>query len=118
MRVKQTLPSLQTIEEGLRVEKETAKKIRRAMETCDNGYRRIYHAMQEIDSLLETYGVEYILSYGLSISSCINYYNTGETYQNTVLYIDNRKDYGPLSGFTIGNWGDYVERYPSIFGGE
>ena len=47
-----------------------------------------------------TFGVESIL--GSSDSDTIDYLNTGDTYELTVLYYRER--------FTVGNWGDIVER--------
>jgi hypothetical protein len=99
------LPSVNTISRRLNIDIQTAKKIRVEME---NSTRRNYHAaLEAIDELLGTHGVEGF--------NGVSYCNTGESYNTTVLYIRHNKSYGPCNGFSIGSWGDLVERYPAIF---
>ena len=98
------LPSIKTISRITDIE--TAKKIRTAMENYrdhSNPYAGITVSMQatieHIDTLLDTYGVEYIK--GSDGSPSITYCNAGDTYEDTVLFMAGR--------FIIGNWGGFVE---------
>lgn len=103
------LPSIRTIETRLSVTRETAKSIRRAMESTDS--RRVYHVMQEIDSLLGTHGIEYLTDSrdGMHQTFGIDYCNTGDTYGMTVMLDWSRCQW------LIGSWGDLVEQTPGRF---
>lgn len=79
---------------------------------CVNPPDREDVAMEAIDTLLETCGVEYIASADDSFSEAqgMSYCNTGDTYGLTILY-DHRS-----GKFSVGCWGDVVERDPRRFG--
>ena len=70
-----------------------------------NPYSDVEYRLFEIDTLIETYGVEYIrhkedkyyASYG------IEYCNNGQTYTPTICYDHMRKQW------SIACWGDFVE---------
>lgn len=59
-------------------------------------------AMEEIDSILGTHGVEYIPAGHNAKSPAITYCNAGDAYATTILLVNGR--------FRIGCWGDIVER--------
>lgn len=100
------LPSVKTIQTRLNLTSEQAKQVRAEME---NGSRRNYwHALNAIDAIIGTHGVTGF--------NGVSYCNTGDAYGTTVLYIRNSKSYDPCSGFSIGSWGNLVEKYPAIFG--
>lgn len=107
---------LQTVKD---VTPETARKIRRVWlkytreQLCDEfpacaAYvRACYHPpgtralrRMAIDSLLGTYGVEY-LGYTRRNPRPVHYCNAGDTYAHTVLFTGSR--------LWCGNWGDLVE---------
>lgn len=58
--------------------------------------------LQQIDTILRTFGVEYIPAGHNAKSPAIYYCNTGDTYDTTVLKVRGR--------FRVGCWGDIVER--------
>jgi hypothetical protein len=65
-----------------------------------------------MDAVYETFGVEYIRSRNDTFHEVrgIEYLNTGYPYTNTVLYDHNSRM------FSIGKWGDIVERNERRFG--
>lgn len=85
---------------------EDAKRIRTVIELATDSYfsptLRPGQAMNRIDSILGTHGVEHIPAGHNSKSPAITYCNTGDTYGTTVMLINGR--------FRIGCWGDIVER--------
>jgi hypothetical protein len=64
-------------------------------------------ALEQIDCILGTHGVEYILS--TNGTGAIYYCNTGDTYGRTLLY-DTRSQV-----FSVGSWGNVVERQEARF---
>jgi hypothetical protein len=103
------IPSIKTLQTGLRLDRSTAKTVRRIMEFVSQGDRRPYHALQEIDTILCTSGVEgFKLSAmnGTGVSVC--YCNTGETYRTTVCYVWSNHRY-ITTGFKVCSWGNLIE---------
>lgn len=64
--------------------------------------RHRYSRLRAIDKVLKTYGVEHIEHGHNTKSPAIDYCNTGDTYDTTVLKVNGR--------FRVGSWGDIVER--------
>ena len=96
-------PSVKTIETGLKVTHEKALQIRAIME-CSPAPSRYGGStgLRKIDEVLGTFGVEYIPhGHGMK-SPAIEYCNTGDPYNATVMHIRDR--------YVIGCWGDWVER--------
>ena len=62
--------------------------------------------MHAIDAELETCGVEFIPAGHNFKSPAIDYCNTGDTYDTTILRVHDRN---PVR-YVIGCWGDFVER--------
>lgn len=105
------LPSVRTIETRLRLDRGTAKAIRREMETLRSmGNLGVVYTMRRIDKLMGTCGVEYLRGgvddFG---NKGVEYCNSGDTYADTVLFdvAEGR--------FIIGSWGDLVMRNPKRF---
>jgi hypothetical protein len=72
-------------------------------------YRQCYHPMafgtaklSIADEILNTHGVEYITPGSNAKSPAIEYCNTGDTYQTTLMYVSGK-------GYRVGCWGDIVE---------
>lgn len=105
-------PSIKRLAQYFGIEK--AKRIRAAMEgkpvVEGESTGVLWHtvrnpqlaALHRIDSVLGTFGVEYIPRGHNAKSPAISYCNTGDTYQTTIMLINGR--------FVIGAWGDIVER--------
>ena len=74
-----------------------AHKVRHIMENMEPN-----RAMDELDRLLETFGVEYIHAGHNQKSPALFYLNTGDPYTTTVLLFRGKD-------FRIGSWGDIVE---------
>jgi hypothetical protein len=64
--------------------------------------RHRYSRMAAIDTVLGTFGVEYVAAGHNSKSPAFSYCNTGDTYDVTVLKVRGH--------FRVGCWGDIVER--------
>jgi hypothetical protein len=99
-------PSVKTLAKAFGADK--AKAIRKAMDESRgaSGYTTTsaaVQALEKIDVILGTHGVEYIPAGHNAKSPAIDYCNTGDTYDTTVLWV-----HGGV-GFRIGNWGSYVE---------
>lgn len=98
------IPSIKTI--ATICDAQTAKTVRRLMEEfrdkCPDGRLRPIVTLNAISSALNLFGVESIPRGHNAHSPAIEYVNTGETYQPTVLWINGR--------FSIGDWGSIVER--------
>jgi hypothetical protein len=109
------LPSVKTIEKILRCDNFAAKAIRGAMESFrDNGEnsRDLRRSLQVIDSIIDGHGVEFLRSNQDTIHAFhgLEYVNMGDPYRATVLF-----DHASQS-FSVGCWGDVVERNPRRFG--
>lgn len=91
-------PSIKTLCESFsHLTRGTAIQVRNAMR-----YKRPQEAMDIIDEILGTHGVEYISQGRNAKSPAITYCNTGDTYGTTILYVNGR--------YRVGCWGDIVER--------
>ena len=101
-------PSIKTIEAGLKVTRLQAVEIRQSMELFSHG-KTDYSIMRTIDGILGTHGVEYIDGSGTNGTNGMDYCNTGDTYDTTVLFDCKAQR------FVIGSWGDIVEKYPNRF---
>ena len=116
-------PSIRTIENGLQVCRDTARRIRGLMDGTVNPetslaarawLRQCYHrpsddelVMAAIDEALGTFGVEalegeWIDNYHQNIQAV--YCNAGDAYAPTVLLCHRRLRY------LVTSWGDYVEK--------
>jgi hypothetical protein len=67
--------------------------------------------LEEADRVLNGHGVEYIHSHADTMRSQdgLSYVNMGDTYDTTLLY-DHK-----TGRFSVGSWGDVVERQPRRF---
>lgn len=99
------IPSVKTMCDRLKIGSDAAKTIYALMErfhiTSPIGTRPTV-TLEKIDAILGTHGVEFIEAGSGSRSPSITYCNTGDTYDQTVLWVNGR--------FQIGCWGDIVER--------
>jgi hypothetical protein len=91
-------PSIKTLSHAFPyLSDEQVKAIRHAMT-----YQSPRKAMERIDEILGTHGVEYISRGHNAKSPAITYCNMGDTYDTTILYVRDR--------YRVGCWGDIVER--------
>lgn len=91
-------PSVKTLTAAFpKLDAQDVQRIRGAM--LDQHPRE---AMDIIDRILNTHGVEYIPQGHNAKSPAITYCNTGDTYGTTILYVNGR--------YRVGCWGDIVER--------
>lgn len=108
------IPTPKTIAARLAVTMETARAIRRAMETFDrSGQPFATETLETIAGILGECGAESIPPGDGPRSPSIEYVNTGETYAPTVLYLDGFTHGGRATGrgrWAVGSWGDVVER--------
>ena len=75
-----------------------AREARRIMKNTDSGSV----AMEQLDKLFNTCGVEFVGRGKNNKSPAFLYLNTGHTYATTILFINGQ--------FRVGNWGYIVER--------
>jgi hypothetical protein len=80
--------------------KQRAKLLRSILENTE--LKRV-ERLQQASALLNLHGVEYIPSGKNQKSPAIDYVNSGDTYDVTLMYVHYR-------GFKVGSWGDIVER--------
>lgn len=108
------LPSVQTLCRLLRLEESPARCVRLAMEEYRDGRRTLRMTMQEADRHLIGHGVEYLRSNCDTFRSVngIEYVNMGDPYRMTLLF-DHASE-----RFSVGCWGDVVERDERRFGEE
>jgi hypothetical protein len=95
-------PSITTLQRIKDVTPEDAERIRHVM--------RKYHfanAMQRIDSIINTCGVEYLTDKNGRLR--VAYCNAGDTYATTVCY--NLE----TSSYSVRCWGDWVEAHPARY---
>ena len=114
-------PSVRRIQSVQNIDLDVAKTIRKVMEAdtheavCElsrrasDYVRSCYHRpalshvkMYAIDELFESYGVEYIGKGYSQKSPAIEYCNSGDGYNPTVMLVNGR--------FRVGCWADIVER--------
>lgn len=110
--MRKCIPSVKTISSRLGGHPGLAMQIRASMETVTYSFHganasEVFNAMQHIDKLLETHGVEYLTP---TMGHCgwrgVDYCNAGDPYHCTVMF-----DW-QTERFLVGNWGDLVERQP------
>ena len=85
------------------------RELRRLLDLDEYRYSHESFAVRDAMLLAEaacpdigTFGVEYIPEGRGDRSPAVDYLNSGDTYADTLLYVRGR--------FTVGNWGDIVER--------
>jgi len=100
-------PSVQRMMDFLKISKEQASALKAMM---DDG-KSVSTILREADRLLNGHGVEYIQSHADTMRSQdgLSYVNMGDTYDTTLLY-DHK-----TGRFSVGSWGDIVERQPRRF---
>ena len=115
------LPSIKTLQTIKDVTLEDARKVRAILEcksvdavtelseSADRYVRQCYNKpplqtvkLTAADSILRTFGVEYISRGRGAKSPSIEYCNTGDTYASTLMWTRGR--------YIVGCWGDIVER--------
>ena len=115
------LPSVKMLQTIKDVTLEDARKVRAILEcnsvdavtelseSADRYVRQCYNRpplqmvkLTAVDSILRTFGVEYIPKGHNSKSPSIEYCNTGDTYAVTLMWTRGR--------YAVGDWGDIVER--------
>lgn len=113
-------PSVQTLQRGLAVERDTAKQIRGILDGSRSPLLLSNHAaaysaqcmgkpadymlkLVAINEILGLHGVEYIPAGRGKRSPAFYYLNTGDSYAVTILR------FGP-NQYRVGSWGDQVER--------
>jgi hypothetical protein len=113
------IPTPKTIAQRLRVPMETARIVRRMMENHErSGAPFATETIESIGDALSaggfaTYGAEFIGRGDGPRSPSIEYLNTGDTYDATILYLDGVTESGRSTGcgrWAVGSWGDIVER--------
>lgn len=100
-------PSVQRMVDFLKISKGDAAAVKARMD-AGAPYQNI---LEEADRLLNGHGVEYIQSHADTMRSQdgLSYVNMGDTYDTTLLY-DHK-----TGRFSVGSWGDIVERQPRRF---
>jgi hypothetical protein len=100
-------PSVQRMVDFLQISKGDAAAIKARMD-AGVPYQTL---LEEADRLLNGNGVEYIQSHADTMRSQdgLSYVNKGDTYDTTLLY-DHK-----TGRFSVGSWGDIVERQPRRF---
>ena len=93
------IPSVKTLTEAFKLTPEQAKELRRALEN-----EPVQKAMSKADELLGGYGIEFIHRGHNLKSPWIEYVNQGDPYTTTLMRV------GPNGNYTVGCWGNYVER--------
>ena len=100
-------PSVQRMVDFLKIPKVHAAAVKARMD-AGAPYQTL---LEEADRLLNGNGVEYIQSHADTMRSQdgLSYVNMGDTYDTTLLY-DHK-----TGRFSVGSWGDIVERQPRRF---
>ena len=100
-------PSVQRMMDFLKISKGDAIAVKARMD-AGVPYQTL---LEEADRLLNGHGVEYIQSQADTMRSQdgLSYVNMGDTYDTTLLY-DHK-----TGRFSVGSWGDIVERQPRRF---
>jgi hypothetical protein len=100
-------PSIKRMQDMLQISKEKASALKGMM---DDG-KSVSTILREADRALNGHGVEYIDSREDTMRSRdgISYVNMGDTYDTTLLF-DHK-----TGRFSVGAWGDVVERQPRRF---
>lgn len=102
MRTYKKGPSILGMIQRLKLTKEQATELKGMM---DRGL--VFATLNRANELLNGYGREYLTP--TDRYEGVEFVNMGDTYATTLMF-DHAKD-----GFTIGNWGDLVERQPWRF---
>lgn len=109
------LPSVKTIQEGLGVDSQVARGVRRVLEDYSDGLTcNATAALSRVDDLIGGHGVEYLRSRTDTFREArgVEYVNMGDPYRATVMFdLESER-------FIIGCWGDVVERDSRRFGEE
>ncbi len=97
-------PSLKTLQAAFGLEKGKAIRLsyESLLEQTRSGFPQAT-MLRWANEILGTHGVEFINRGRNSNSPSIEYCNTGETYNVTLLLLDGER-------FHVGSWGDIVER--------
>jgi hypothetical protein len=100
-------PSIKRMQDMLRISKDQASALKAMMD----GGKKVSIILREADRVLNGNGVEYIDSREDTMRSQdgLSYVNMGDTYDTTLLY-DHK-----TGRFSVGSWGDVVERQPRRF---
>lgn len=113
------MPAPKTIAARLGCPIETALAVRREMEKHErSGAPFATETLERIGAILsaggfDNYGPETISPGDGPRSPSIEYLNTGDTYDSTILHLDGVTSGGRSTGcgrWSIGSWGDIVER--------
>jgi hypothetical protein len=110
------MPTVKTISARIGCPAETARAIRRAMETHErSGAPFATDTLEHISAIMGAgaYGAESIPPGDGPRSPSIEYVNRGDTYDHTILYLDGVSHGGRATGrgrWAVGAWGDIVER--------
>jgi len=110
------MPTVKTISARIGCPAETARAIRRAMETHERGGAPFAtDTLERISAIMGAgaYGAESIPPGDGPRSPSIEYVNRGDTYDPTILYLDGVSHGGRATGrgrWAVGAWGDIVER--------
>lgn len=108
------IPTPKTIAAYLAVSMETARAIRRAMETHErSGQPFATDTINAIAAMIDGDGAELIRPGDGPRSPSIEHANRGDPYAPTILYLNGVTDGGRSTGrgrWAVGSWGDIVER--------
>lgn len=97
------IPSVKTLTQAFGNNK--AKIVRKLMVSHEQNNRPGCYpniTMEEINAVIEGYGVEFIEKGHNAKSPAITYVNLGDTYKTTVMWVNGK--------FRVGDWGSIVER--------
>jgi hypothetical protein len=94
-----------------------AKRLRGEAHRTEKGWI----VLEQLEKELNGFGAN-IISHGVEKlptsdgSRGVYYINMGDTYDATILYDPEKRSFTrPLAGFSVGSWGDVVERQPRRF---